>query len=74
LNEEMNDTGAAEHNHQPGHQFRTDAELHILEKGDWKTAAERKERESFWICKYKTHQPEGMNKTKGTFKDVYGKI
>jgi hypothetical protein len=71
LNEERNDTGAAEQFHQPGHQFETDAELHIIEKGNWKTAAECKERESFWICKFKTFQPEGMNKTKGKFEDIY---
>ena len=74
LNEERNDTGAAEHFHEAGHNFREDAEIHIMEKGNWKTAKERKERESYYICKFKTQHPEGLNKTRGTLGDVYGKI
>ena len=70
----MNDTGAAEHFSQNGHDFDKDVEVSLLESGTWKTAAERKGRESYYICKYATLEPAGMNKAAGTYGSFYGNI
>jgi hypothetical protein len=72
----MTDTGAADHFHSEGHEFDADAKVHVLEKGEWEDAIDRKKRESFLICKYKTLQTDGggLNKTAGIFSDFYGKI
>ena len=74
LNTQQNDTGLAEHFLEGGHNFERDAELHILEVGDWKSTEERRKKESFFICKFKTKQPCGMNKSAGCFTDLYEKI
>jgi hypothetical protein len=74
LNTQMTDTGAAEHFFKEDHDFERDAEFFILEKGDWSLASDRKLRESFFICKFKTMEPLGMNKASGHFGDFYGKI
>ena len=74
LNNQMNDTGAAEHFSKEGHNFDKDAELYLLESGDWKGALERKQKESFYICKYKTLEPAGMNKAAGVLGSFYKKI
>ena len=74
LNSQMNDTGAAEHFVGDGHDFDRDSELYLLESGVWKSAAERKKRESYYICKYSTLEPAGLNKTAGTMGQFYGSI
>ena len=74
LNTQMNDTGAAEHFVQEGHNFEQDLELYLLESGKWKSAVERKKRESYYICKYSTLEPAGLNKTAGLMSQFYGKI
>ena len=74
LNTQLNDTGVAEHYVQEDHEFETDAEVHVVEKGDWRTASERKKRESFFVCKFKTLRPQGMNKTAGEYSEFYEKI
>ena len=78
LNTQMNDTGAAEHFSQGNHDFDEDAEFHVLEKGSWVDTADRRKRESFLICKYRTLQQDGgqggLNKEVGFFADLYGKI
>ena len=46
---QLNDTGAAEHFVQEGHNFDQHLELFVLESGNWRSAAERKKRESYYI-------------------------
>ena len=70
----MNDTGAAEHFVGEGHDFDRDLELFLLESGGWKSAAERKKRESYYICKFSTLEPGGLNKTAGSMGQFYGSI
>ena len=74
LNSQMNDTGAAEHFVKDGHDFDRDLELYLLESGKWKSAAERKKRESYYICKFSTLEPAGLNKTAGILGQFYGSI
>ena len=74
LNSQMNDTGAAEHFAEDGHDFDRDLELYLLESGNWKSAVERKRRESYYICKYSTLDPAGLNKTAGIMGQFCGKI
>ena len=74
LNSQMNDTGAAEHFIKEGHDFERDLELYMLESGNWRSAAERKKRESYYICKFATLEPAGLNKTSGIMGQFYGKI
>ena len=51
-----------------------DAALFILEKGEWKSAEERRCKESYYICKYSTLEPTGMNKKAGSMADLYEKV
>ena len=74
LNSQLNDTGAAEHFVKEGHDFERDVELFMLESGRWKSAAERKKRESYYICKFSTLEPAGLNKTAGIMGQFYGSI
>ena len=74
LNQQLTDTVLADHFFQVDHNLEQDAKLHILEAGDWRTPGERKKRESYFICKYRTLHPEGLNKTSGPLTDLYGKI
>ena len=75
LNSQMNDTGAAEHfSNTDGHDFDRDMEVSLLESGNWRTALERKKRESYYICKYATLEPAGMNKAAGVLGSFYGNI
>ena len=74
LNAQMTDTGAADHFSKKDHDFERDAEFHILEKGDWSETSDRKSRESFFICKFGTVEPNGMNKTTGNLAEFYGKF
>ena len=74
LNSQMNDTGAAEHFVKEGHDFERDMELYIMESGSWRSAAERKKRESYYICKFSTLEPAGLNKTAGIMGQFYGSI
>ena len=69
-----NDTGLSERFASECHNFKDDAALFILEKGEWKTAEERRCKESFYICKYSTLEPTGMNKKAGSMGDLYEKV
>ena len=44
------------------------------ERGEWKSADERRCKESFYICKYSTLEPTGMNKKAGSMADLYEKV
>ena len=57
-----------------GHSFEDDAGLYILEKGEWVNAEERRCKESFYICKFSTLEPTGMNKKAGSMADLYEKV
>jgi hypothetical protein len=74
LNDEINDTGAALHFSQADHDFNKDLEVQIVEAGRWETPLARKEKESYWICFFKTYGEGGLNKTRGNFASLYGKI
>ena len=83
LNDDYIDTGAALHFGQEDHEFQRDVEVQIVEKGSWGTPGERKEKESFWICHFRTgedgdrtlgYNAGGLNKTKGKFAPLYGQI
>ena len=72
--DKSNDTGLSEHFGTDDHDFDRDAQLHILEKGTWRTAEERQCRESYYICRYGTVEPFGLNKKRGSFGDLYDKV
>ena len=72
--DKSNDTGLSEHFGQEGHDFEKDAQLHLLECGNWKSAEERQCRESFYICRYSTVEPSGLNKKRGALGDLYEKV
>ena len=72
--DKSNDTGLAEHFAQEDHDFEADLELYILEKGRWKTPSDRKAKESFYICRHSTQEPQGLNKYAGFLGDLYEKI
>ena len=74
LNTQMNDTGAAEHFVKEDHNFERDLEVFVLESGKWRSAVERKKRESYYICKFSTLEPLGLNKTAGMMGQFYGSI
>ena len=74
LNSQMNDTGAAEHFAKDGHDFDRDLEMYLLESGSWKSAVERRKRESYYICKFSTLEPDGLNKAAGIMGQFYGNI
>ena len=69
-----NDTGFAEHFAKDDHNFDQDVELYIMERGRWKTAMERKAKESFYICRHSSYEPQGMNKNAGFLADLYEKV
>ena len=69
-----NDTGLAEHFASEDHDFSKDLEMHLLERGKWKTPMERKAKESFYICRHSTMEPKGMNKNAGFLGDLYEKV
>ena len=72
--DKSNDTGLSEHFAMEGHNFEEDAALNILEKANWKNVEERRCKESFYICKYSSLEPSGMNKKAGSMADLYKKI
>ena len=72
--DKSNDTGLSEHFALDGHSFEEDAGLYILEKGEWVNAEERRCKESFYICKFSTLEPTGMNKKAGSMADLYEKV
>ena len=74
LLDKSNDTGLAEHFAQDNHNFDQDLELYILEKGQWKTPMERKSKESYYICRHSTQEPDGLNKNAGFLGDLYEKV
>ena len=69
-----NDTGLAEHFAESSHVFERDVKLYILENGKWESAYARQEKESYYICRYATLEPKGMNKKAGFMSDVYEKV
>ena len=69
--DKSNDTGVSEHFGQDGHNFEEDAEVYILENGSWDSAEERQCKESYYISKYSTLEPTGLNKKPGTLGDLY---
>ena len=71
--DKTNDTGLAEHFAEGGHIFDDDAELFILENGCWETTYERQAKESYYICRYSTLEPDGLNKKPGFMGDLYEK-
>ena len=72
--DKSNDTGLSEHFALEGHCFEDDAALYVLEKGEWMSAEERRCKESFYICKYSTLDPTGLNKKAGSMADLYEKV
>ena len=72
--DKSNDTGLADHFSEGGHNFDKDAELYILENGNWNTVDERQAKESFYICRYGTMEPVGLNKKAGFLGDIYQKM
>ena len=72
--DKSNDTGLAEHFAQDDHDFEADLELYILEKGRWRTPLDRKAKESFYICRHSTQEPQGLNKYAGFLGDLYERI
>ena len=72
--DKSNDTGLSEHFSLEGHCFEDDAALYILETGEWISAEERRCKESFYICKYSTLDPTGLNKKAGNMADLYEKV
>ena len=72
--DKSNDTGLSEHFGKEDHDFEKDAHLHILENGNWRSAEERQCRESFYICRYATVEPSGLNKKRGSLGDLYEKV
>ena len=72
--DKSNDTGLSEHFGNDDHDFDRDAQLHIIENGDWRSVEERQCKESYFICKYSTVEPSGLNKKRGSFGDLYDKI
>ena len=72
--DKSNDTGLSEHFGVSDHNFEEDAELYLLECGAWKTAEERQCRESYYICRYSTVEPSGLNKKRGAMGDLYDKV
>ena len=72
--DKSNDTGLSEHFGKSDHNFDMDAKLHILENGNWKSVEDRQCRESFYICRYGTVEPSGLNKKRGSLGDLYDKV
>jgi hypothetical protein len=71
LDDEANDNGTAYHFGDGKHNFETDAEVAILEVGNWRTAWERRSKEDFYILKFGTLQPKGINVKKGKFSTTF---
>ena len=71
IDESKNDCGASIHFGQKGHNFDKDAEVYILEQGNWKNWRERRQKKSYYICKFKTMVPTGMNKSAGSESHFY---
>ena len=72
--DKSNDTGLAEHFAEGNHIFERDAELYLLEKGNWTNTQERQAKEGYYICRYATLEPTGMNKKAGYMGDLYEKV
>ena len=68
------DTGLADHFAESSHIFERDVELFILENGRWESSNARQEKESFYICRYGTLEPDGMNRKAGFMSDLYEKV
>jgi hypothetical protein len=75
LDDDSNDNGTAYHFSEGSHNFETDAEVAILENGSWRSCHERRSKEDFFILKFGTLQPGGINVKKGSFSTTFqGKI
>lgn len=71
--DDKSDNGATIHFGGKDHEFDKDVGIHILDHGEW-TQEERREKEDYYICKYKTLQPEGMNQKIGKLGSFYERI
>jgi len=71
VDESKNDCGAPLHFGQKDHDFERDMRLYILDQGKWGSMRERCLKESYYIAKYKTLSPHGMNKYAGPLTDFY---
>ena len=71
LDENSNDCGAPLHFGQKDHCFEKDMKIYILEQGKWGDMKERRIKESYYIAKYQTLAPHGMNKHAGPLSDLY---
>ena len=74
LNDDMNDNGTAYHFGEENHDFDRDARVVILECGEWKNTFERQTKEDYYICKFKTLQPTGINVKRGPFTKAFNKL
>ena len=72
--DKTHDTGLADHFADKNHVFDRDVELFILESGKWQSTGARQEKESYYICRYGTLEPDGMNKKAGFMNDLYEKV
>ena len=72
--DKSNDTGLSDHFAEKDHEFDRDVELHLLESGGWKSAYDRQQKESFYICRYSTLEPGGLNKKPGCMGDIYHRV
>ena len=71
VDESKNDCGAPLHFGQKDHDLERDMRLYILDQGKWGSMRERRLKESYYIAKYKTLSPHGMNKYAGPLTDFY---
>ena len=71
LDELSHDCGAPLHFGQKDHCLEKDMKLYILECGRWEDMRERRLKESYYIAKYKTLAPKGMNRKAGPLSDLY---
>jgi hypothetical protein len=75
LDDVSNNYGTSYHFGGKEHNFKRDAEVAILEVGTWRTALGCKNKEDYYILKFDTLQPSGMNVKKGIFSSLFkGKI
>jgi hypothetical protein len=71
LDDEWNDNGTGYHFGDGQHNFEKDAEVTILEAGNWRTANQRCNKEDYYILKFDTLSPSGINIKKGMFTQTF---
>ena len=74
VDEISNDCGAPLHFGQKDHDLKRDMKLYILEQGKCGSTSERRLKESYYIAKYKTLSPNGMNNYAGSLADFYNNV